>query len=129
MARVLPIASLRRSSYVPVTPLADAVAAFGFMLIAVGVAYHRDARVPIALGAFATASFWMTGRATVGNPLLSVAVLVLADSNGVSAGAVLRTIAASAAGTFVGAVAGYVLIPRARDADSALSSWGFVVSG
>jgi hypothetical protein len=89
------------------------------MLIAVGVAYHRDARVPIALGAFATASFWMTGRETVGNPLLSVAVLVLAD-NGVSAGAVLHTIAAAAAGTFLGAAAGSVLIPRARESMASL---------
>ena len=64
---------IRDATYVAVHPFAEAVAAFGFILIALGVAYRRDVRVPMALGAYATASFWMTGRATVGNPLLSVA--------------------------------------------------------
>jgi hypothetical protein len=65
----------RDASYVGSSSLAEAVAAFGFMLVALGVAHRRNVKVPLALAAFATASFWMTGRATVGNPLLSSTVL------------------------------------------------------
>ncbi len=50
--------------------LGEAMASFGFVLVALGVAQRRDVKVPLALGAFATASFWTTGHATVGNPLL-----------------------------------------------------------
>ena len=62
--------------------VAEAVVAFGFMLIALGVAQRRNATVPSAIGAFAMASFWMTGRATVGNPLIAVALLTARGTPG-----------------------------------------------
>ncbi len=77
--------------------LGEGVAAFGFILVALGVAHRRDATVPLALGALATASFWMTGRATVGNPLLSVTVLSLVD--GATPSAMLSALSVAAIGT------------------------------
>lgn len=53
-----------RPPYSPENAFAVGVAAFGTITIAVSVARFRNVRVPIALGAFTTASFWMTGRAT-----------------------------------------------------------------
>jgi glycerol uptake facilitator-like aquaporin len=53
--------------------LREAVAAFGAVLIALGVAHYRDVRVPLAVGAYAAASVWLTNASTVGNPPFLVA--------------------------------------------------------
>lgn len=90
-----------------IRPFADGVSAFGFVLVALGVAERRDARVPIALGALAAASYWMTGRATLGNPLLSVA---LGPTNGPWSVAVLDA-GATAAGSLLAGAVGWLLFP------------------
>ncbi len=107
-------------SYRSVDPLADGVAAFGFMVVALGVANRRSVRVPVALGAFATASFWMTGRATLGNPLLSFAVLCLTTPQDVTASSVAEGIAGAVGGAAVGAVVALFLFPHTRESAAVL---------
>jgi hypothetical protein len=89
------------------------VAAFGFVLVALGVALRRNVKVSVALGAFATASFWMTGRTTVGNPLLSVTAVLV--TTGGSAAELFSLAGAAAIGAGLAAVARF-LFPRAREA-------------
>jgi hypothetical protein len=90
------------------------VAAFGFVLVALGVALRRNVKVSVALGAFATASFWMTGRTTVGNPLLSVTAVLV--TTGGSAAEIFSLAGAAAIGAGLAAVAARFLFPRAREA-------------
>jgi len=116
--RVLPLAVERDASYVGSSSLAEAVAAFGFMLVALGVAHRRNVKVPLALAAFATASFWMTGRATVGNPLLSSTVLFV--TKGLVAPELLSATGAAAIGAGLGAVVARVLFPHVRESAGAL---------
>ena len=97
---------------------AESVAAFGFVLVALGVALRRNVKVPVALGAFATASFWMTGRATVGNPLLSATVELVSTDR--SAAELLSLAAAAAIGAGVAVDAARVLFPSVREAASVL---------
>jgi hypothetical protein len=48
------------------------------VLAALAVAHRQDGSVPLALGAMASATVWMTGRGTLGNPVISIPVLMLA---------------------------------------------------
>jgi len=101
--------------------LAEAVAAFGFVLVALGVAHRRNVKVPVALGAFATASFWMTGHATVGNPLLSSTVLFV-TKGAVAAKLVSAANAAGSAaiGASLAVLFALFLFPNARAAAKVL---------
>lgn len=90
------------------------------MLVALGVAHRRDAKVPIALGAFATASFWMTGRGTVGNPLLSLTTLVATEGAHPSYSELLQVGGANVAGAAIAVIVGLYLFPRAREAAGSL---------
>ena len=98
--------------------LAEGVAAFGFMLVALGVAHRRNAKVPVALGAFATASFWMTGRATVGNPLLSTTIELA--TTGLAPRELFSTAGAAAVGAGLGVLVAWFLFPWVRKAAGAL---------
>jgi glycerol uptake facilitator-like aquaporin len=101
--------------------LAEAVAAFGFVLVALAVAHRRNVRVPVALGAFATASFWMTGHATVGNPLLSSTLGFV--TNGRNAAKLLSSasvVSAAAVGASLAVLLALFLFPNARDAAKVL---------
>jgi glycerol uptake facilitator-like aquaporin len=118
LPRLLPLAAERDASYVGSSSLAEAVAAFGFMLVALGVAHRRNVKVPLALAAFAIASFWMTGRATVGNPLLSSTVLFV--TKGLAASELLSATGAAAIGAGLGAVVARVLFPHVRESAGAL---------
>jgi hypothetical protein len=93
--------------------LAEAVAAFGFVLVALGVAQRRDATVPLAVGAFATASFWMTGRSTVGNPLIAVLVLLVTAKG---AREILTTLGAETLGAGVAMLLARFLFAQVRNA-------------
>jgi glycerol uptake facilitator-like aquaporin len=116
--RVAPYTATGSGGYPGSPLLAEAVAAFGFMLVALGVAHRRNVKVPLALGAFATASFWMTGRATVGNPLLSSTVLLV--TKGSSAFEVLSGCGAAAVGAGLALLVARYLFPQVRDAASVL---------
>ena len=94
--------------------LAEGLAAFGFILVALGVAPRRNAKVPLALGAFATASVWMTGRATVGNPLLAASVLLV--SQDYSPSRALFLAGSAIIGGALAAAAARFLFPHAREA-------------
>lgn len=108
-ARAIPLVG---ATGVGLRPLADGVAAFAFLLVAIGVAPRRDLRVPLALGAFATASFWMTARATLGNPLLALA---LAASTHPSSGAVAAEVGCTAGGSVLAAAVGWIVFPSMRE--------------
>ncbi len=107
-------------SYRRVHPLAEGVAAFGFTVVALGIANRRNVRVPVALGAFATASFWMTGRATLGNPLLSFALLYLTTPQDVTASSLAEGMAGGLGGAAVGAALALFLFPHARESAAVL---------
>jgi hypothetical protein len=107
-------------SYRRVHPLAEGVASFGFTVVALGVAHQRSVRVPVALGAFATASFWMTGRATLGNPLLSFALLCLTTPQDVTGSSLAEGTGGGLGGAAVGAVIALFLFPHARESAAAL---------
>lgn len=100
-------------------PLADAVSAFGFLLVGLGVAPRRDLRVPFAHGAFAMASFWMTGRSTLGNPLVLLSFGVLGRAHASLASTEIA-LAAVAVGSGLGATLAYLLFPSGRQALSLL---------
>jgi glycerol uptake facilitator-like aquaporin len=109
------------ATYAGSAALAEAVAAFGFVLVALGVAHLRNVKVPVALGTFATASFWMTGRATMGNPLLSSTILFVTKG---PAAPKLFSVAGEAAAAAIGAslavLVARFLFPGVRDAASVL---------
>jgi glycerol uptake facilitator-like aquaporin len=107
-------------SHVAPNLLAEAVASFAFVLVALGVAHRRDVIVPIALGAFATASFWMTGRATVGNPLLSFSVLLVAGGEVTPWTDLLQAGASELAGALAAMAVALFLFPRARESAAVL---------
>lgn len=98
--------------------VAEAVASFGFVLVALGVAQRRDVKVPLALGSFATASFWMTGHATVGNPLLVLSVVVVRGEHETSD--LLLALGGTVLGAVLAAAVARSLFPRAREAASCL---------
>lgn len=98
--------------------VAEAVASFGFVLVALGVSQRRNVKVPLALGAFATASFWMTGGAAVGNPLLVLSVLLVTGEQG--AWPFLTALGGAGFGAGVASAVALLLIPRVRDAASYL---------
>lgn len=98
--------------------VAEGVASFGFVLVALGVAQRRDIKVPLALGSFATASFWMTGRATVGNPLLVLSVFVVRGEH--DAGGLLIALGGAVLGAVLASAVARLLFPRAREAASCL---------
>jgi glycerol uptake facilitator-like aquaporin len=116
--QLVPFLAAGDVNYPSASSFAEGVSAFGFMLVALGVALRRNVKVPVALGAFATASFWMTGRATVGNPLLSATVELV--STGRSAAELLSLAAAAAIGAGVAVVAARLLFPSVREAASVL---------
>ena len=118
MPTLLPYSVGPASTEMSAPPLAEGVAAFGFMIVALGVAHRRSVTVPLALGAFATAGFWMTGRATLGNPLLSTTVLFA--TKGLVAREVLSTVCASGAGAGLAVLFAWFLFPRVREAASVL---------
>jgi glycerol uptake facilitator-like aquaporin len=118
IAQVLPLTVVRDAAYAGSSSLAQGVAAFGFMLVALGIAHRRDVKVPLALGAFATASFWMTGYATVGNPLLSSAVLLVAK--GLIASELFSAMGAAAIGAGLAVVVARFLFPQVREAAGVL---------
>jgi glycerol uptake facilitator-like aquaporin len=114
---LIPYTVARAGAVIGSPALAEGVTAFGFMLVALGVAHRRDAKVPLALGAFATASFWMTGRATIGNPLIATAV-VLVTTRG--AWETLTALGAETVGAGLGAMVARFLIPQVREAAACL---------
>ena len=119
VSRFAPQTFIADPAYVATTPWADAVASFGFVLVSLGVAHRRDARVPAALGAFAIAGFWMTGRATIGNPILAVTVLGVAGARFVD-GEMLLVTAATIIGAGLGALTARLLFPEVRAAAAVL---------
>jgi glycerol uptake facilitator-like aquaporin len=116
--RLLPLTVVRDTPYAASSSMAEAVAAFGFMLVALGVAHRRDVKVPLALAAFATASFWMTGRATLGNPLLSWNVLLA--TKGLAAAELFSATGAAAMGAALAALVARFLFPHVRVAADVL---------
>lgn len=90
--------------------LGEAMASFGFVLVALGVAQRRDVKVPLALGAFATASFWMTGHATVGNPLLVLSVFVVRGEH--DTGGLLTALGGAVLGAGLAVAVARFLFPR-----------------
>jgi len=94
--------------------LPEAVASFGFVLVALGVAQRRDIKVPFAVGSFATASVWMTGQATVGNPLLVFSVfLARGERNWLG---LLIALGGALLGAGLAAAVARYLFPRAPEA-------------
>lgn len=94
--------------------LREAVAAFGAVLIALGVAHYRDVRVPLAIGAYAATSVWLTNASTVGNPLVLVATAGAAWGSGALPPANLGSaLLAGAVGAGAGGLLAFWLYPTA----------------
>jgi glycerol uptake facilitator-like aquaporin len=91
---------------------AEGVVAFLFAFVALSIAHCRDARVPIAIGAIAVSSFWMTGQPTLGNPVLLAASAFVGHASLRGFGALLG---GSVCGFAVGAVSAFALQPKARE--------------
>ena len=75
-------AGLSRSAPEHVVLVREVVAAFGFVLVALGVAHRQDVRVPLAVGAYASACFWFTNAGASGNPLTLIAASVASWGRG-----------------------------------------------
>jgi glycerol uptake facilitator-like aquaporin len=120
VAKLAPYTFVRDGQYAGAHPLAEAVVAFGFMVVALGIAHRRDVHVPLALGAFAMASFWMTDRATVGNPLLSLAVLMVAAPEQNNVTNLLKIASATVLGVGLAVAVALYLFPRAKEAAGVL---------
>lgn len=100
--------------YVPVHTVAEGVESFAMLLVGLGVAHRRNARVPLALGAMASASVWMTGRGTLGNPVISVSVLILA-TKAFRPDDILRIVSAQVLGAAIAVGVAALLFPWARE--------------
>lgn len=99
--------------YVPVHMLAEGVTSFGMLLVALAVAHRQDTSVPLALGGMASASIWIAGRGTLGNPVISVPVLILA-TRAFRPADVLRILGAQILGAAIAVGAASFLFPWAR---------------
>ena len=117
-AQVAPLWASGDAAVAGVRGVAEAVASFGFVLVALGVAQRRDIKVPFALGSFATASFWMTGHATVGNPLLVLSVYLVRGEH--DAGGLLIALGGAVLGAVLAVAVARFLFPCAREAASCL---------
>jgi glycerol uptake facilitator-like aquaporin len=117
-AQVAPLWASGDSAVAGRRGVAEAVASFGFVLVALGVAQRRNIKVPLALGSFATASFWMTGHATVGNPLLILSVYLARGEH--DAGGLLIALGGAVLGAVLAVAVARFLFPRAREAASCL---------
>lgn len=115
----LPSIASAGTEYAPVHMLAEGLAAFAMLLVALAVAHRQDAYVPLALGGMASASVWMTGRGTLGNPVLSVPVLILATGMPHPAD-VLKIVGAQVLGAAVAVGLGALLFPWARQSAGVL---------
>jgi glycerol uptake facilitator-like aquaporin len=120
VSRLAPYTFTRQDSNIAPNLLAEVVASFAFVLVALGVAHRRDVKVPVALGALATASFWMTGRVTLGNPILSSTVLLVAGGEHLTGAAFLQMGGAALAGSGLAVTVALFLFPHAREAAAAL---------
>ena len=119
---VLPELASSGRDYVPIHMLAECMASFGMLLVALGVAHRQDASVPFALGTFAMASLWMTGRATLGNPVISITVLIL-STGWVPVADVLRVLGAQVLGAAIAVGVASFLFPWARESARVLLFW------
>ncbi|WP_437718068.1 aquaporin [Sorangium sp. So ce448] len=117
-SRLAPLWAAGNATVAGTHGLGEAMASLGFVLVALGVAQRRDIKVPLALGAFATASFWMTGHATVGNPLLVLSVFVVRGEH--DTGGLLTALGSAALGAGLAVAVARFLFPRAREAASCL---------
>ena len=115
----LPSIASPGKDYVPVHMLAEGLASFVMLLVALGVAHRQDAYVPLALGGMASASVWMTGRGTLGNPVISVPVLILATGMPHPAD-VLSIVGAQVLGAAVAVAVAAFLFPWARQSAAVL---------
>jgi glycerol uptake facilitator-like aquaporin len=113
IATALPKSASADSDYIAVHLLAEGVASFAMLLVALAVAHRQDAYVPLALGGMASASVWMTGRGTLGNPVISVPVIMLATGMSHPAD-VLRILGAQVLGAAVAVGVAAFLFPWAR---------------
>lgn len=109
----LPSIASAGEDYVPVHMLAEGVASFVMLFAALAVAHRQDAYVPLALGAMASASFWMTGRGTLGNPVIAIPVLMLATGRAHPTD-VLRILGAQLLGAALALGIATLLFPWAR---------------
>ena len=99
----------------------EAIAAFGFILVALGVAHRQDVQVPVAIGAYVSTCFWFTNAGTSGNPLTLVAASVASWSRGAPAPPHTGlAILASGMGAAVATVVALWLFPTARVAAARL---------
>jgi glycerol uptake facilitator-like aquaporin len=117
-AQVAPLWASGDTAVAGARGVAEAVAGFGFVLVALGVAQRRDIKVPLALASFATASFWMTGHATAGNPLLVLSVSFVRGEH--DAGGLLLALGGAVLGAMLAVAVARFLFPRAREAASYL---------
>ncbi len=93
----------------------EGVAAFGFVLVALGVAHRQDVRVPLAVGAYASACFWFTNAGASGNPLTLVAASVASWGRGAPVPPPIGpAVLASGAGAAAATVVALWLFPTAR---------------
>ncbi len=105
--------------YAPVHMLAEGLASFAMLLVALAVANRQDVYVPLALGGMASASVWMTGRGTLGNPVISIPVLILATGMPHPA-AVLKIVGAQVFGAAVAVGLAMFLFPWVRQSAAVL---------
>ncbi len=91
--------------------MGEGIAAFLFGLATLAVAHHRDGRVPLAIGAVALTTFWMTGESTMGNPLL----LGAAAARRRSSRSLPQLLGAEVAGFVAGTITALVIHPKARE--------------
>lgn len=120
ISRVAPYTFAHDTPNISPRLLAEAVASFSFLFVALGVAHRRDVKVPLALGAITTASFWMTGLGTLGNPLLSFTVLLVAGADHATGLVLLRVGAATVVGSGLGVGLALFLFPHARESAATL---------
>jgi glycerol uptake facilitator-like aquaporin len=113
-AQVAPLWASGDTTVAGARGVAEAIASFGFVLVALGVAQRRDIKVPLALGSFATASFWMTGHATVGNPILVLPVFVVRGEH--EPVGLFTALSGAMLGAGLAAAVARFLFPRAREA-------------
>jgi glycerol uptake facilitator-like aquaporin len=106
-----PLALSRRARAGPGQILAEVVATFGLVLVALAVARRRAAAVPLAVGAYVVAAYWFTSSTAFANPAVALARTLTDTFTGIRPRDALPFVAAEVVGAALAAALVAWMIP------------------
>src|SRR5690349_19089308 len=102
--------------------LSEFIATFGLLAVIWGVARHRSAAVPFAVGAYITAAYWFTSSTSFANPAVTLARAASDTFAGIRPADAPGFIGAQALGAAGATLVFRWLVPRLPAAESAVTA-------